>query len=185
MEELCSNVLPHMMIPVFDSMNLDHITDLEYNKLLHDLRSRLAFESTFRQPDPKVSDTPRAWGGRIMKSNVLDCLIHVENNRVEHFRQAVHVQFPVRSTVGSYSLPPSCKQTLTYMLVNTKSLPSCRDNQMQFLREFNSRSLRYDTIIHCTIVEQYDPLPEHIRVLEERKRRINLGLLCLFVDVLR
>ena len=109
MEEQRSKVLPRMMSPALESMNLGHMTDLEYNKLLHELRSRLSFEPTFRQPDPKVPDTPRAWGGRIMKTNVLDRLLHVENNRAEHFRQAVHVQFPSRSTVGSYTLPPSCK----------------------------------------------------------------------------
>ena len=170
MEEQRSKVLPRMIRPALESMNLGHMTDLEYNKLLHELCSRLAFEPTFRQPDPKVSDTPRVWDGRIMKTNVLDRLIHVENNRSEHFRKTVHVQFPSRSTVGSYTLPPSCKQTITYMLVNTKSLPNWCDKQMQFLRDITSRNLRYDKLIHCALVRQYGPLPEHIRTLEERKR---------------
>ena len=185
MADQSCKVIPRMMSPALESMNLGHLADLEYNKLYHELHSRLAFEPEFRQPDPKASGTPRTWGGRIMKSNILDRLVPVENNRAEHFRQAVHVTFPSRSTVGSYSLPPSCKQAITYMLTNSKSLPGWRDNQTQFLADFASRCLRYDKLIRCALLTHSGPLPEHIRTLEERKRHINLGLLCLLVDVLQ
>jgi len=158
-----------------------------YEQLAAECHGLLAFDAVFIRPPPKSATTHGSTPESIFIKPLPDRLVSVIDNRLDHFNGAIK-QEPRQLRATRYSLPAACRRAIAFMLAQGPSLPRWRRQQIAKMQALAKKIQNLTSALNklplataSVSVRMLDKGVEHTSV---GVRSVNVGLMCLFCDVL-